>query len=65
LYNCIVASIVASLPFPPLPVLVLQGEDSEYGMASSFDLLQTAMLNTYLGFRPQGFDASAQQAGDA
>ena len=46
--------VVASLPFPPLPVLVLQGEDGEYGMASSFDLLQTAVINAHVGFRPQG-----------
>jgi hypothetical protein len=36
--------VVASLPFPPLPVLVLQGEDGEYGVASSFDLLQQAIV---------------------
>jgi hypothetical protein len=51
--------VVASLPFPPLPVLVLQGENGEYGMASSFDLLETAVLNAHLDFRPHGEDDSA------
>ena len=48
--------VVASLPFPPLPVMVLQGEDSVEGMASSFDLLHTAILNWQLGLRPSGRD---------
>ena len=46
--------VVASLPFPPLPVLVLQGEDCEYGMASSFDLLQQAIVVQQLGCVPPG-----------
>ncbi len=46
--------VVASLPFPPLPVLVLQGEDGEYGMASSFDLLQQAIVVQQLGCVPPG-----------
>ena len=36
--------IMASLPFPPLPVCVNRGEDMEDGMASSFDLLQQAIM---------------------
>jgi hypothetical protein len=48
--------VVTSLPFPPLPVLVLQGQDGEYGMASSYDLLQTAIQNAQLGIRVQGLD---------
>jgi hypothetical protein len=51
--------VVASLPFPPLPVVVLQGEDGADGLASSFDLLQTAVLNSQLGLRPAGQDAEA------
>lgn len=52
---CAFASmVVASLPFPPLPVLVLQGEDGEYGMASSFDLLQQAIIVQQLGCVPPG-----------
>jgi hypothetical protein len=46
--------VVASLPFPPLPVLVLQGEDGEYGVASSFDLLQQAIVVQQLGCVPSG-----------
>ncbi len=51
--------VVASLPFPPLPVVVLQGEDGADGLASSFDLLQTAVLNAHLGLRPAGLEAEA------
>ena len=43
--------VISSLPFPPLPVLVLQGQDGEYGMASSYDLLQTAIMNARIGIR--------------
>ena len=45
--------VVASLPFPPLPVMVLQGEDNTDGIASSFDLLQTAVMNWRLGLTPK------------
>lgn len=44
--------IVASLPFPPLPVLMLQGEDCVDGLASSFDLLQQAIVAQQLGCVP-------------
>jgi hypothetical protein len=47
--RALASMVVASLPFPPLPVVVLQGEDGADGLASSFDLLQTAVLNTHLG----------------
>ena len=46
--------VVGSLPFPPLPVIVLQGEDGAYGTASSFDLLQQAILVQQTGCRPPG-----------
>lgn len=36
--------IMASLPFPPLPVVVNCGEDMQDGMASSFDLTQQAIM---------------------
>jgi hypothetical protein len=49
--------VVASLPFPPLPVVVLQGEDGADGLASSFDLLQTAVMNAQLGLGPADRDA--------
>jgi hypothetical protein len=40
---CALASmVVASLPFPPLLVMVMQGEDGADCLTSSFDLLQTA-----------------------
>ena len=35
--------VMAGLPFPPLPVMVRQG-DGEYAIASSFDLLQQAIV---------------------
>ena len=53
--GCAFASmVIGSLPFPPLPVLVLRGEDGEYGTASSFDLLQQAILVQQTGCRPPG-----------
>lgn len=57
--RALASMVVASLPFPPLPVMVLQGEDGADGLASSFDLLQTAVLNSQLGLRPAGRDAEA------
>lgn len=57
--RALASMVVASLPFPPLPVMVLQGEDGADGLASSFDLLQTAVLNSQLGLRPAGEDAQA------
>lgn len=55
--RAIASMVVASLPFPPLPVMVLQGEDCADGLASSFDLLQTAVMNAQLGLRPGGKEA--------
>lgn len=52
--NTFASLVVASLPFPPLPVLVLQGEDGEYGMTSSFDLLQQAIAVQQTGCVPAG-----------
>jgi hypothetical protein len=53
--GCAFASmVIGSLPFPPLPVLVLRGEDGEYGTVSSFDLLQQAILVQQTGCRPPG-----------
>jgi hypothetical protein len=52
--HAVASMVVASLPFPPLPVMVLQGEGGADGMASSFDLLQTAVVNWQLGLRPEG-----------
>ena len=50
---CAFASlVVASLPFPPLPVVVLQG--GEDGMGSSFDLLQQAIAVQQTGCAPGG-----------
>lgn len=51
--------VVASLPFPPLPVMVLQGEENADSMASSFDLLHTAIMNWQHGLRPFGRDIHA------
>jgi len=46
--RALASMVVASLPFPPLPVMVLQGEDGADGIASSFDLLHTAVMNAQL-----------------
>ncbi len=46
--------VVASLPFPPLPVVVLQGEAGAYGLASSYDLLQQAIAVQQTGCAPAG-----------
>jgi hypothetical protein len=46
--------VVSSLPFPPLPVIVLRGEDGDYGTASSFDLLQQSIIVQQTGCRPPG-----------
>ena len=63
--RAIASMVVASLPFPPLPVMVLQGEDSADGLASSFDLLQTAVMNAQLGLRPGGKEAEELARGKA
>ncbi len=57
--RALASMVVASLPFPPLPVMVLQGADGADGLASSFDLLQTAVVNWHLGMRPAGQEAEA------
>jgi hypothetical protein len=57
--RAVASMVVASLPFPPLPVMVLQGEDGADGIASSFDLLHTAVMNAQLGLGPADRDAEA------
>jgi hypothetical protein len=57
--RALASMVLASLPFPPLPVMVLQGEDNADGLASSYDLLQTAVMNSTLGMQVQGKDAQA------
>ena len=54
--RALASMVLASLPFPPLPVMVLQGEDCEDGMASGYDLLQTAVINNTLGMQVSGKD---------
>lgn len=61
--RALASMVVASLPFPPLPVMVLQGEDFADGLASSFDLLHTAVLNSRLGLRAADRDAEALARG--
>lgn len=43
-FHAFASMVLAGLPFPPLPVMVRQGEDGEYAIASSFDLLQQAIV---------------------
>jgi hypothetical protein len=57
--RALASMVVASLPFPPLPVMVLWGEDATDGLASSFDLLQTAVMNSHL--RPPSSWSEQQQ----
>jgi hypothetical protein len=57
--RALASMVVASLPFPPMLVMVLQGEDGADRLASSFDLLQTEVLNSQLGLRPAGQDTEA------
>jgi hypothetical protein len=57
--RALASMVLASLPFPPLPVMVLQGEDNADGLASSYDLLQTAVMNSTLGMQVKGKDAQA------
>ena len=63
--RALASMVVASLPFPPLPVMVLQGEDGADGLASSFDLLQTAVMNAQLGLGPADRDAEELARGKA
>lgn len=57
--RALASMVLASLPYPPLPVMVLRGEDGADGVASSYDLLQTAVTNNTLGIRLAGKDAQA------
>jgi hypothetical protein len=57
--RALASMVFASLQFLPMQVMVLQGEDGADGLASSFDLLQTAVLNSQLGLHPVGQDAEA------
>ena len=59
--RALASMVVASLPFPPLPVMVLQGEDGEDGLASSFDLLHTAVLNAQLNAQLMPADRDAAE----
>lgn len=43
-FHAFASMVLAGLPFPPLPVMVRQGADGEYAIASSFDLLQQAIV---------------------
>jgi hypothetical protein len=42
--NALASMVIATLPFPPLPLMVSQGTDAESAMASSFDLLTQAII---------------------
>ena len=43
-FHAFASMVLAGLPFPPLPVMVRQGADGEYAIASSFDLLQQTIV---------------------
>ncbi len=42
--DALVSMVIATLPFPPLPIMVSQGTDAESATASSFDLLKQAII---------------------
>ena len=58
--RALASMVVASLPFPPLPVMVLWGEDAADGLASSFDLLQTAVMNAHMTRGKLGFSLAGK-----
>jgi hypothetical protein len=58
--RALASMVVASLPFPPLPVMVLWGEDAADGLASSFDLLQTAVMNAHMTRAKLGFSLAGK-----
>ena len=42
--DALASMVITALPFPPLPLMVLQGTDGEGATASSFDLLKQAIV---------------------
>jgi len=42
--DALASMVIATLPFPPLPLMVSQGTDAESATASSFDLLKQAII---------------------
>jgi len=42
--DALASMVIATLPFPPLPLMVSQGTDAESATASSFDLLKQAIV---------------------
>jgi hypothetical protein len=44
----VLAAILASMPVPPLPQIVVRGEDSEDGFASSHDTIAASMIHVML-----------------
>lgn len=43
-FDALASMVITALPFPPLPLMVLQGTDGEGATASSFDLLKQAIV---------------------
>ena len=42
--DALASMVITALPFPPLPLMVLQGTEAADAMASSFDLLKQAIV---------------------
>ena len=42
--DALASMVIATLPFPPLPLMVSQGTDADSATASSFDLLKQAII---------------------
>ena len=47
-YHSFASMIITNMPYPPLPVVVLQSQDMFEGMASSHDLWQRAIISDYM-----------------
>lgn len=55
--DALASMVITALPFPPLPLMVLQGAEGEGATASSFDLLKQAIVVQKL----KGMDRSPEQ----
>lgn len=59
--DALASMVITALPFPPLPLMVLQGTEGEGGTASSFDLLKQAIVLQKLKSTDQSTGPSLEQ----
>ena len=50
-YHSLSSMIITNMPYPPLPVVVLQSDDQFESMASSHDLWQRAIMADYMNHK--------------